>query len=89
MQQDHFSSFRDSPIFPASRCFAIAPDDNGDLPSATKAIYAGSGGDIVLRTVDSDNDVTFRNVPSGAILDLRVAAIRSTGTTASDLVGLA
>ncbi|MFV0644518.1 MAG: hypothetical protein ACK5NN_08470 [Sphingomonadaceae bacterium] len=89
MPNDRYSDFRDSPIFPASRCFTLTPDDAAVLPLVTKAVYAGSGGDIVLRSLEGDADVVFRNVPAGAILDVRVTAIRATGTTASDLVGLA
>ena len=55
----------------------------------TKAIYVGGQGDVTLRAIESDADVTFRNVPSGAILDVRTANIRATGTTATDIVGLA
>lgn len=55
----------------------------------TKAIFVGTGGDVVLRAVESSGDVTFRNIASGSILDVRVSAIRATGTSAADIVGLA
>ena len=89
MPFDNYAPNADSPSSPARDCFAIAPDDALELTAVTKAIYVGTGGDVVLRAVESVSDVTFRNVPSGAILDVRVAAIRSIGTTASDIVGLA
>lgn len=74
---------------PAAACFAISPDDNADLPQATKALYVGVGGDISLLSVGSDIVVTFVGVVSGSILPVRVRAVHVTGTTADALVGLA
>ena len=54
-----------------------------------KALYVGTGGDIVLRGVGFTSDVTFRNVASGQILDVRASHVRATGTTAADIVALA
>lgn len=89
MFEDPFANSTDSLMAPASDCFAIAPSDSADLPRGTKALYVGMGGDITLLAVEGDSDVTLRNVIGGSILDLRVRAIRATGTTASDIVGLA
>lgn len=89
MPSSSFPPSVDSAMAPALECFAITPDDTAILPSLTKAIYVGTGGDIVLRSARGEADVTFRNIPSGYILDVRVAAIRATGTTADDIVGLA
>lgn len=89
MPLDTFSGYTDSPMAPASRCFAIAPSDTAELAQVTKAIYVGTAGDVVLRSADSTQNVTFRNVPAGAILDVRVLAVKATGTTAADIVGLA
>ena len=85
---DPFARFADTPTAPASRCFAVSPADEGELPHASKAIYVGKGGDVTLRALDDDSDVTFVGVPSGGILDVRVRAVRATGTTAADLVAL-
>ncbi|BDI59499.1 hypothetical protein [Qipengyuania nanhaisediminis] len=87
MPQDKFAS-TDSVTAPARDCFGIVPDDNADLTVVPKAIYIGTGGDLVLQGVDSDADVTLRNLPSGVILDIRPSAIRQAGTTAADIVGL-
>ncbi|MEP2234647.1 MAG: hypothetical protein ABJM58_03315 [Alteripontixanthobacter sp.] len=89
MPFDTFSRNSDSPSSPARHCFAIVPADAAELGSVTKAVYVGTAGDIVLRAVESDTDVTFRNVSAGAIIDVRCSAIRATGTTAGDIVGLA
>lgn len=89
MPFDPFENSSDSLIAPAKSAFTITPDDNADLVGATKAVYVGNSGDIVVRPVDGEDDVTFRNVVAGTVLAIRVRAIRASGTTASDLVGLA
>ena len=89
MPQDRFQNSSDSLIAPAQLCFAVTPHDVQDLPQVTKAIYVGEGGDIKLRTIDGDADVTFYGVPTGAILDVRIKAIRATGTSAALIVGMA
>jgi len=89
MPNDPFSASSDSLIAPARTAFALVTSDTLDLPIATKAFYVGTGGDIVLRAVGSDADVTLHNVVGGSVVAIRVKAIRSTGTTAADLIGLA
>lgn len=89
MFQDPYADTAKSVIAPAADCFAIVPNDSAELAKGTKAIFIGTGGDIVLKSVASEADVTFRNLPDGSILDVRVRAVRATGTTASDIVGLA
>jgi hypothetical protein len=86
---DPFITSADSITAPARHVFAISPNNTQDLPTFTKAIYVGTGGDVVLRAIGSDADVTFVNVQGGSILDVRCRAIRAGGTTASDIVGLA
>lgn len=87
MPQDPFSS-TDSVTSPSREWFDIVPSDNADLSFIPKAIYVGTGGDLIVSSSRTNSEVVFRNVPSGSILDIRPAAIRDTGTTASDLVGL-
>lgn len=89
MIDDPFAKHVDSPIAPAEQCFVITPDDQNDLPQATKAIYVGQGGNLALVPVRGTSAVIFRNVVAGTVLDVRVRAVRVAGTTAADLVGLA
>lgn len=89
MPLDNFDTSIDSLIAPARHCFAINPDNGSALSVLPKAIYVGSGGDIVLRAADSVQDVTFVNVAGGTVLDIRALHIRAAGTTASNLIGLA
>ena len=89
MSIDQYANAANSLIAPSADCFAILPDDTQELSKVTKAIYVGTGGTIVLKAAESDSFVTLRNVIGGSILDIRVRAIRATGTTAQDIVGLA
>lgn len=88
MPTDRFEPVSDSLIAPARQAFAIVPDDVADLPQVTKAVYVGSGGDIAIRAIGSADDVVLRNVAAGSVLAIRLRAVRVTGTTASNLVGL-
>lgn len=89
MSLDNFGSVLDSLIAPARNCFSITPNNAATLPVLPKAIYVGTGGSLVVRAVDGTSDVTFINVASGSILDIRITAVRATGTTAANLIGLA
>ncbi|MEM8977192.1 MAG: hypothetical protein AAGD43_34510 [Pseudomonadota bacterium] len=89
MINDQFDNTIDSVVAPARQCFAITPDDVEPLSVLPKALYVGTGGDLVVRSIDGMEDVTLRNVPDGSIIDIRTIAVRSSGTTATDLVGLA
>lgn len=79
--------YADSAIAPSRAPFSITPSDTDRLPAATKAIYVGTGGAVVVRGVDAAADVTYRNVPAGTYLVVCASHVRASGTTAADLVG--
>jgi hypothetical protein len=85
---DPFSSFSRGVTSPATRAFAVAPADGTQLPYLTRAIYVGGSGDLTVTTEDGDT-VTFKSVPTGTVLSVRVQIIAATGTTATNLIGLA
>lgn len=86
---DEFDDRSDTESGPAREPFAITPDDTDPLPIVPKAIYVGTGGTIVLRGIESTEDVTFVSVPDGFVLAVRASHVRATGTTAQNLIGLA
>jgi len=89
-QIDNFNGVEGDTLIASSiNPYAIVPHDTDPLPVVPKAIYVGTGGDVVLRGIGSDQDVTFRNVPAGLDLMVRASHVRATGTTASDLVAYA
>ena len=65
---------------------AVTPSDTEPLSPLPKGIYVGTGGDVRLRAVGSDADVTYKNMASGSYIAVRVAFIRATGTTAADMI---
>lgn len=84
---DRFASHADGLESPASSGFAVAPSNVDDLPQVTRAIYVGTAGNLAV-TLASGDEVTFINLPSATLLPVRVARVKATGTTATDLVGL-
>lgn len=89
MPQNNEQVTVDSPIAPAQNCFAIDPAVSENLVAVTKAIFVGQGGNVTLRTIRGEADVTFRNLPNAYVLDVRAIAVRVAGTTAGNIVGLA
>lgn len=88
MPTNPFEYSADAVSSPARNCMAVVPSDAIELTVVTKALYVGTGGNIAVRSIDATADVTFANVPAGAVLPVRARAIRATGTTASQIVGL-
>lgn len=75
-----------TPIGPAIKTLAITKSDADELAFVTRRIFVGTGGDVV--TVDTENnEVTHKNVPSGSYIgDAFFKKVKSTGTTAADLI---
>jgi hypothetical protein len=78
--------FSTTPDSCAVNCIAITPADS-DLVQPVRALYIGGSGN--LRISDTGGGaVTFSNVPAGVILPVMAKRVWSTGTTASNIVGL-
>ena len=88
MTTDRFGSLADDADNPARQAFAVTPSDSAELPILPKALIVGGGGALVLRAVDSAVDVTV-TVLAGQMLPIRAQFVRATGTSASNIVGLA
>ncbi len=70
------------------RLRGVASDGN-DLPFVTTGLYIGSGGDLAVLDRASGETVVFKNLSDGAGLPIRVARVLATGTTATQIVGMA
>lgn len=64
----------------------ITPSDTAD--QSYRAIYVGGAGNVSVVTAGG-NTVTFTAPPVGTIIPIDVTRVRSTGTTATLLLGLA
>lgn len=66
--------------------------DSVDLTVRPKAIYVGGAGDITVDMRDAQNTstvtVTFKAVPVGTVLEIQPIRLRSSGTSATLLLGL-
>ena len=72
---------------PADNAAAVTPSDSTDLSYISRALYVGTGGNIVV-TMMGGGDVTFTNVQDGSNLPIRVSRVKSTSTTASNIVNI-
>lgn len=67
--------------------FAITPDDEEDLIQIPRAVWVGTGGDIVVIGEAGTDAVTLANVPDGTLLPISPTRVTE-ASTASDIVGI-
>lgn len=67
--------------------FAITPSNTVDFPKTVRGIYVGANGNITAVN-EAEVAVTFSNCVAGSIIPIRAIRVNSTGTTATNLVGL-
>jgi hypothetical protein len=84
---DSFSAFPTTPISPARSASTVVPNDTGDLPHISRALYVGQSGALSVEMADGDV-VTFEGVPAGSMLPIRATKVRDTGTTAASILSL-
>lgn len=85
--RSYYENNPDHPWAPSRNPFAIEPHATNALVRPTKAIYVGGAGNVVLRALGGDADVTLESVPAGTILPIAATHIRAT-STATKMVGL-
>lgn len=78
----------DQPFFSARRAWAITKNDDNELAYVTKGLYIGGAGDVAVQMYDGTS-VTFVGVVAGSVLPIMVKKVLSTGTDATNIVGLA
>lgn len=76
---DEFATFTKGLTSPATKHFAIIPDDTADLPILPRVIYCQSEGTLVVR--DSDGVALSYTMTAGDRIDFRGVRVMSTGTT--------
>lgn len=69
---------------PANDAFALTKSDSTVVYA--RALYIGGTGDVVV-TTRGGSVVTFKAVPAGTILPVRISKLMA-ATTATDVVGL-
>lgn len=82
---DQFANVGESFTAPADNQVAVTPSDSTDLPFVSRALWVGGAGNLVVTPAAGGSDVTY-TVAAGAILPIRVSRVKSTGTTATQIV---
>ena len=72
---------------PAENAYVITPNSLVDIATASRALYIGSGGDLVVDMAGTGESVTFANVAPGSVLPISVTRVYAT-STAADIVAL-
>jgi len=72
---------------PAYDGFVITPSNANNLATMARSIYVGGAGDVAL-TTPGNTALTFIGLTAGSILPVMAIKVSSTGTTATNLIGL-
>lgn len=71
----------------SGRFAAVTPHDT-DVIQTTRALYIGGAGDVVVNgELQDSTDITFKAVPAGTILPIRVKRVKA-ATTATEIVAI-
>jgi len=73
------------PHDPAFDAAAVTPSNTGNVDF--RALYIGGAGDVKIDTPEGST-VTLYSTAAGSILPIRCVRVYSTGTTATNIVGL-
>ncbi|SFR19308.1 spike base protein, RCAP_Rcc01079 family [Poseidonocella sedimentorum] len=83
---DKFSQFSEGLSSPPSRMLEVTPDDNADLPVASRCCNVTTSGTLRITTVHGDTATLF--VAAGIAFPIRARRIWATGTDATGIVAL-
>lgn len=72
---------------PATRAEHVKTHNSNPLAEVPKALFVGKGGTLKMRGVNDTEDRTWK-VAAGSYIPFRAQFIRTTGTTADDIVAL-
>jgi hypothetical protein len=73
---------------PASNAYSISSSSSANVAYTTRGIFVGTGGNLEVTMLKGIGKVIFYNIPSGAILPIRVIKVWASNTTANNIVGL-
>ena len=72
---------------PVSHAAAVTPADGTEFANVTTALWVGGGGNLSVVMAGGET-VTLSGVLPGTLVPLRVTRVRSTGTTATNILAL-
>lgn len=92
---DTFSTYCNNLDSPVTHCFAITPNDNADLPFATRYLYIGHDDHseahqycTVRVTFLGGETVTLTKLQHGIMYPIRIVKVWATGSDTGDLFGM-
>lgn len=68
-----------------TRAEAVTPHNTNELTNVSRAIYVGTGGNVVV-VMQGGAEVTLAGVEASTWLPIRIKKVKLTGTTASNIV---
>lgn len=71
----------------ATEAAAVTPSDSTVFPKSTKGLYVGVSGNVAV-VLEGGSSVTFNNLASGIIHPIAVKQVKSTGTTATNILAV-
>jgi hypothetical protein len=71
---------------PGTRAVAITPSDSADI-AVTRGVYVGGSGTLKVDMADGTT-VTFTALAAGVIHPIQVKRVYSTGTAATNILGI-
>lgn len=84
---DKFATYSVGMDSPATGGFTVTKSDATVFSQPTRSLWVGGLGDVAVRMLDGTTPI-FSAVPAGTLLRVRVDKVLSTGTTATNIVGL-
>lgn len=85
---DLFASYAVGLDAPYTKAVAVTPNDSTELANVTRAIYIGGAGNVNCQFADDSSTVTLTGLLVGVVYRHRLRLIRSTSTTATNIVAL-
>lgn len=70
----------------ARNAAVVTPSDDNDLAQVTRGVFVGGAGNLNVNMAGTGTSLTITGVPAGAFLPISVSRIRSTSTTATNIV---
>ena len=84
MPSNYYAHIQPTLDAPATGAFDITPNDSTDLSVLPRSLYVGTAGDLEVIM----DGTTVILVGASGFLPIRPSRVKSTNTTASDIVGL-
>lgn len=81
-------SHKEGQTWPIIGGFVITPHDTNALIRAPRALWIGGTGNLTVIFYDGQGEVTLVGVPAGTLIPMTARVVKSTGTTATSIVGL-